>query len=460
MGQGQPGERGDTGPKGDTGNPGVGIQFVTWNSTTGEMIITKTDGSVNPPLKIQGIQGPKGDPGIYEPDQLASAVISRGGQSFISNVGANLANQPQLSTNLATELSKENLYPLFKSKISDNLSANTKFKQDISDNLKGDDGFRAYVSGELGTLVSTDIGKLVSPRTIWCNDNNCSLPITGTLNIPTGYNSSGGDGQPVVFSQKPTGSNQVGGFKHFITTKHDNKDSANNAFDFYVNTDANATTSTVPGGTGNKKVMSVHGKGLDIDGNLNITGGINATGGTGPFVIDPNYNNQSYVQIYDRLNVTGSLDTTNNATIGGELNVKKINFPEGWNLSVDNGYFTLKKNNTVMTQVHTDEKGDNWIALNGRLVLQKGWTMNTNDGHFRLFHNQNEKFVQHTTIDNDFKNSDKMRSAAGLVFHNGWYITNRPGQNEVGIFNQHTNARFFAKDDGLWSLGAKINNLG
>ena len=262
MGQG---ERGDTGPKGDTGNPGVGIQFVTWNSTTGEMLITKTDGTVNPPLKIQGIQGPMGPAGNYNDDQLANAVITKGGGTFINSLGTNLANKGELATNIADKLSSD-AYVVFRNKISSNLINSANFQRSISSTLSTDPDFKEFVTTGLGDIITTGIAPVVSPKTIWCGtDNNCALPTTGTLNIPTGYNSSGVGGQPIVFSQKPSSENLAGGYRHFITTRHENKDGSNNAFDFYVNSDANATTSSAPG-IGNKKVMSIGGAGIDAIG--------------------------------------------------------------------------------------------------------------------------------------------------------------------------------------------------
>ena len=266
MGQGQPGEQGDTGPKGDTGNPGVGIQFVTWNSTTGEMLITKTDGSVNPPLKIQGIQGPMGPPGDYTPEEIGNVI--KGDTVFIGKLASNLGARSDLATNLGNVLSTDNT-----------------FKTGAYNTIVGNTGFRGYVTGQLAlnstfvegvseslrpTISALNVNDIVSPKTIWCNDNLCSLPTTGTLNIPTGYSSDGAatSGQPIQFSSKANG-----GFKHFIRTRHKNEvNSSGNAFDFYVNNSTDAQGSTRPE-TGNKRVMSVNGTGVEINGNTTITSG-------------------------------------------------------------------------------------------------------------------------------------------------------------------------------------------
>jgi hypothetical protein len=58
---------------------------------------------------------------------------------------------------------------------------------------------------------------------------------------------------------------------------------------------------------------------LDINGNLGIFGSgptINGGGESGPLNIDPNFGSNNFVRIYDRLQVSGSLDVTGNVGIG------------------------------------------------------------------------------------------------------------------------------------------------
>jgi len=55
---------------------------------------------------------------------------------------------------------------------------------------------------------------------------------------------------------------------------------------------------------------------LHVNGGLAITGSINANGTTGPFVIDPNYTSESYVRIWDGLELGGWLRTSGVVGIG------------------------------------------------------------------------------------------------------------------------------------------------
>ena len=98
-------------------------------------------------------------------------------------------------------------------------------------------------------------------------------------------------------------------------------------------------------------------------GVMNITGNkINGVGASGPLDIDPNYTNasNSFVRVFDRLNVSGSFDTTGDATIGGNLCSKDLCLTQSDIISLKNMLYSVPAINLL--------NNDTWLNDNANIA--------------------------------------------------------------------------------------------
>lgn len=378
MGQAGPqGERGDEGRQGQPGPAGIGIKFINYDATTGNLKITKTDDSV---ALETNIRGPRGLPGNYTEDQIANSL--KNDTNFKNNLASSLAQQgavtPDFVNSIGSNLSGQ---ATFQNTISSRLVSSGSFATAVGNSISNDQTARGLIVNELGNLVTdTNIAPIVSPRTIWCStgaNSMCSLPTTGSLHIPTGYNSEGtGNGNPIVLSQN-------GGYKHFIRTRHKNA-ATGNAIDFYLNNSTELATSSGPG-QGNANIMSLTNTGVNIqtatrtgthasNAPLYVTGDIGADSG-----IEFRHSNgtQGIGFGFNTIYATGSVDNQDiNIKSKGTGNVNVFG-----NLKTNGGYFATTNSGIIIgdNQPNTSK----WIFHapndNRRTLFIAPWNDTSND---------------------------------------------------------------------------------
>jgi hypothetical protein len=198
--------------------------------------------------------------------------------------------------------------------------------------------------------------------------------VYATQEFGGGGNSSGAGGTPAIAFQRGSG---IGGWRHFIRTRHVGSTPASNAIDFFTNIGGSTLESTAPG-TGNTLAMSVTSGGvgigttpafnLDVSGNARVTSNTTSSNFTTPTASSNS--------------IGGVTLSNNNIAMSGTI------IGSTANTSNQIGGVTLSNNNIAMSgtligsTVNTSNQiggvtlSNNNIAMSGTLI---GSTVNTSN---------------------------------------------------------------------------------
>jgi len=156
--------------------------------------------------------------------------------------------------------------------------------------------------------------------------------IRARLDIQGGRNTDANSVTAIAFQSDTLIGSVTGGFRHFITTRHNNIDTVNNsnAIDFWLNRSSSATGSFMPG-TSNVNSLSVTAAGigincnapayaLDVSGSINCRG-INTTGINTTGINTTGINTTGNVGINKSLNASFALDVSGQTTFSGRVGI-------------------------------------------------------------------------------------------------------------------------------------------